>query len=197
MAFLALICYQSIRVVECPEFRRLCMVLRETLLDSDIPRHDKTREAILYRWKNSFEELKRELMVSLQILPSFYTNLNQWESCGQISFTADVWANGNLAAFLALTAHWISSDKQLGSLSLRAMLIGFHRLKKKHTGRNIARTILYLLDRANVTHKVCYSLTPLGSDVNLHFRSVTLLLTILRTMQWPWMSFNACLPNTR
>lgn len=77
MAFLALICYQSIRVVECPEFRRLCMVLCETLLDSDIPRCDKTREAILYRWKNLFEELKRELMVSLQILPSFYTNLNQ------------------------------------------------------------------------------------------------------------------------
>ena len=59
-----------------------------------------------------------------------------------------------MASFLALTAHWISSDKSTGCLSLKAALIGFHRLKKRHTGRNIARMILYLLDWANITHKV-------------------------------------------
>ncbi|KAF8490064.1 hypothetical protein F5888DRAFT_1593610, partial [Russula emetica] len=29
---------QSIRVVECPEFRQMCMVLCKTLVDADIPR---------------------------------------------------------------------------------------------------------------------------------------------------------------
>ena len=41
--FLALTCLQSIRVIECPEFRQLCMVLRESLTDKDIPHRDKMR----------------------------------------------------------------------------------------------------------------------------------------------------------
>jgi hypothetical protein len=40
-------------------------------------------------------------------------------------------------------------------MSLNAALIGFHRLKKRHTGLNMAKTILYLLDRANATLRVC------------------------------------------
>jgi hypothetical protein len=59
-----------------------------------------------------------------------------------------------MAAYLALTSHWISLDNSNGRLSLKAALIGFHRLKKKHSGVNIARTIVYILDRADVTLKV-------------------------------------------
>jgi len=59
-----------------------------------------------------------------------------------------------MASFLGLTCHWIAADKSTGSLSLKASLISFHCLKKKHTGRCIAKTITYLLDHAGVTHKV-------------------------------------------
>jgi hypothetical protein len=59
-----------------------------------------------------------------------------------------------MAAFLAVTSHWISRDKSTGSLSLRAALIGFQRLKKRHTGRNLARSILRILDRAEILPKV-------------------------------------------
>ena len=55
---------------------------------------------------------------------------------------------------MALTAHWISSDESSGRLALRAVLIGFHRLKKKHSGANIAKNVLHLLDRADITLKV-------------------------------------------
>ena len=55
---------------------------------------------------------------------------------------------------LALTAHWISLDKSTGRYSLKSALIGFNRLKKQHTGVNIAKTILHLLDRTGVTLKV-------------------------------------------
>jgi len=49
------------------------MVLRETLVDADIPHRDKMREAIIYHWKKSFEELKVDLSVSLRVLFSpFY-----------------------------------------------------------------------------------------------------------------------------
>ena len=59
-----------------------------------------------------------------------------------------------MESYLALTAHWIALDAPSGRLSLKAALIGFHRLKKKHTGINIAITIIHLLDRAGVTLKV-------------------------------------------
>jgi len=40
---------------------------------------------------------------------------------------------------------------------LKAALIGFHLLKKKHTGKNIAKTILHLTDRAGITKKASFS----------------------------------------
>jgi len=75
--FHALTCFKSIRVVECLEFWQLCMVLRETLVDADIPYCDKMREAIVYHWKKSFEELKADLSVSLPVLSSLSTNFDQ------------------------------------------------------------------------------------------------------------------------
>ena len=62
-----------------------------------------------------------------------------------------------MASYLALTAHWISLDATSACPVLRAALIGFHPLKKSHTGANIGRIILHLLDRAGVTSKVCIS----------------------------------------
>ena len=59
-----------------------------------------------------------------------------------------------MAAYLALTSHWISQDKLTGHLALKSVLIAFHCIKKKHTGINMADTILELLDQANVTIKV-------------------------------------------
>ena len=62
--FMFLHIFKSIRVVECHEFRQLCMVLRESLEDTDIPHRDKMREVIVSRWRESFEALKLELSVS-------------------------------------------------------------------------------------------------------------------------------------
>ena len=53
------------------------MVLRETLVEADIPHHYKMREAIILCWKQSFKELKVELSVSFSIPPSLHANVNQ------------------------------------------------------------------------------------------------------------------------
>ncbi|KAN0111972.1 Ribonuclease H-like domain containing protein, partial [Russula decolorans] len=113
---------QSIRVVECPEFCDLCMLLRPSLQDKEIPRRDRVREGII----------------------------EQWHKC----LTADVWSSGNFSSYLALTCHWISDKGPNGSLLLKSVLIGFHRLKNKHTGKNIARNILHLLKHAGITSKI-------------------------------------------
>jgi hypothetical protein len=69
--------FKSIRVVECHEFRQLCLVLRESLEDTDIPHRDKMREAIVRRWRESFKELKLDLSVSKIRLPIILTDVGQ------------------------------------------------------------------------------------------------------------------------
>ena len=53
------------------------MVLRDTLVDINIPHHDKMREAIMYHWRKSFGELKVALSVSLPVLSLLSTNFDQ------------------------------------------------------------------------------------------------------------------------
>ena len=53
------------------------MVLCETLVNTDIPRRDKMREAVIYGWKKLFRELKEDLSVSLHILSSIFINFDQ------------------------------------------------------------------------------------------------------------------------
>jgi hypothetical protein len=43
------------------------MVLRETLVDTDIPHRDKMRETVVIQWRNWFEQLKSDLSVSIGI----------------------------------------------------------------------------------------------------------------------------------
>src|SRR5260370_17094756 len=78
---------QLIRVVECPEFRQLCMVLCETLIDIDIPCHDKMREVIISQWWDSFGQLKLDLSVGRHIFSFHCINcLRSYKSSMQISF---------------------------------------------------------------------------------------------------------------
>lgn len=58
-----LINFQSINVIECPEFRNLLLLLREDFKDGDIPHRKKIREVIVQAWAVYFEDLKKELKV--------------------------------------------------------------------------------------------------------------------------------------
>ena len=53
------------------------MILRESLVDADIPRRDKMREAIIDAWQKSFTELKLDLSVSFSVLSSHYQPTNK------------------------------------------------------------------------------------------------------------------------
>ena len=67
MFFHTLTNLQLICVVECPEFQQLCMVLCKTLVDIDIPCHNKMREAIISQWQDLFGQLKLDLSVGRHI----------------------------------------------------------------------------------------------------------------------------------
>lgn len=53
-----------------------------------------------------------------------------------------------------MTVHWIAENEKTRSLELKTALIAFYRIKGSHTGRSLAQTVLYLLDRAGITVKV-------------------------------------------
>ncbi|KIK23198.1 hypothetical protein PISMIDRAFT_101015, partial [Pisolithus microcarpus 441] len=67
-------------------------------------------------------------------------------ACGCISHTADIWSDHNRHPFLAMTVHWIAEEAGTGSLRLRSALLAFHQICGSHTGKSLAKTILYLLD---------------------------------------------------
>jgi hypothetical protein len=73
---------------------------------------------------------------------------------GQVSFTLDIWTGSNCRHYLAITAHWIAAVKGSSALKLKAALIAFHQLRKNHSGKELAETVMCLLDRAGVTVKV-------------------------------------------
>ncbi|KAF8870156.1 hypothetical protein BD779DRAFT_1409123, partial [Infundibulicybe gibba] len=62
------------------------------LKDTDIPHRTKIREQIITSWKEHYKVLKGNLASSL----------------GRISFTADIWSDGNRKPYLAITSHWIA-----------------------------------------------------------------------------------------
>jgi len=74
--------WQSIQVVECPEFRHLYMVLQESLINTDIPHYDKMRDAIISRWWKTFEDLRDDLSMRLNDL---FPTLTNWHWSIEIS----------------------------------------------------------------------------------------------------------------
>ena len=73
---------------------------------------------------------------------------------GRVSITADTWSDQSYKSYLAVTAHWVAEVEGTSSLQLKTALIAFHRLREGHTGRSLAKTMMYLLDRAGITLKV-------------------------------------------
>jgi hypothetical protein len=62
---------QSIYVIECPEFRKLLLLLRPELFDADIPHRTKIRESIIKAWESWFQILKKTLSVRIIVTSIF------------------------------------------------------------------------------------------------------------------------------
>ena len=59
---------KSLNVVEVPEFRKLLLLLRSDLKDSQIPRRTKIHELVIQAWRQHFQVLRRDLAVRLPYL---------------------------------------------------------------------------------------------------------------------------------
>ena len=81
---------------------------------------------------------------------------------GKVSITTDGWsADTTKMGFLGMTGHWI--DVKDGKWKLRVEVIGFRGLSGAHSGANLGRYAVGLLDHVGIMDKnqskVCTSLT--------------------------------------
>ncbi|KAF4612560.1 hypothetical protein D9613_012719 [Agrocybe pediades] len=135
---------QSIRVIDSPYLRRIFLLLRQELRDSDIPHRTSIKEHILKRLDKHFETLRNEMQ----------------ESLGKISFTMDLWSDPNLVPYMASTAHWIHATQvtRMGrleyNLELRTDLIGFQCVPGRHTGEHLATAFICMVERLKIIPKI-------------------------------------------
>jgi hypothetical protein len=77
------------------------------------PPANKSQNAIIDAWRVYFDDLKRELAVSLSGFTSLRAILfiTPQDVPGRISFTADIWSNQSRYPYLVVTAHWIAEGQ--------------------------------------------------------------------------------------
>ncbi|KAJ3974854.1 hypothetical protein EV361DRAFT_765168, partial [Lentinula raphanica] len=76
------------------------------LQEGDIPHRTKLTELVLTQYKTHWHEMTCEMKASL----------------GRISLTSDMWTNGVLRGFMAITAHYMIKDSG-GHLVMKSRLI--------------------------------------------------------------------------
>ena len=146
--------HQSLNIVECPEFRKLLLLLRSDLKDSDIPHRTKLRELLLQAWKGYFQILRSDFAACFPPPSTVFLLIFLIQAAkGRVSFTIDLWSDQLQRPYLAMTAHWIAEAED-STLLLKSALIAFHRMRQNHSGNKLAKTVVHLLDRAEVTVKV-------------------------------------------
>jgi len=117
-------------------------------------------------WKDHIKELKTEMKASFFFQFESYNCIllfNGFQvSIRKISFTMDLWSDHNLRVFMGVTAHWIELTKIQTStgidytLKLRSDLVGFYNVPGSHTSDHLAAAFLHVLDRIEITYKVCF-----------------------------------------
>ncbi|OJT05329.1 hypothetical protein TRAPUB_3770 [Trametes pubescens] len=127
---------QSLYVIDSREFREVILYDAEHLRDEDIPHRTKLRELIRTAHKKHRIEVQVEMAGAL----------------GRISFTADLWTDPILRAFMAVTAHYIVRiDK---SLVLKTRLLAFKHIVGHHDGASLAWAFFAVLEEEKIMRKV-------------------------------------------
>jgi hypothetical protein len=73
----------------------------------------------------------------------------------------DLWDDKSMRAYGTVTAHYLRRESTSmspagkGELALHAALIGFLPMPGRHFGQDLAKGLLFITDRANITEKVC------------------------------------------
>lgn len=74
---------------------------------------------------------------------------------GVVNLTCDGWQASNTDGYLAVTAHWVQSEKHHpDEWNLRMALIGFVQMNSAHNGANLGQVVFKVTERLQITIKV-------------------------------------------
>jgi hypothetical protein len=72
-----------------------------------------------------------------------------------VSAALDGWSSLARDPYLGVTIHWVHSKPESPSeWSLRTLLLTFHKVKGNHSGDNLAKLVMEILNKAGLTSKV-------------------------------------------
>lgn len=117
---------QPFSVVEEDEFIELIRSLNPS---AELMSDKTVREDVMATYRDKVEEIKRHL----KGVP------------GKISITMDMWSSKNVLPFLAIRAHWISSEWEYGT-----QLLDFAPVDSDHDGENQCRLFLECISRFEI-----------------------------------------------
>lgn len=181
----------SVNIIESPRLRKIILMCREELKNSDIPHRTTLRTRIDQLWEEHIQELRNDFK----------------HAAGKVSLTADLWTDPNLSPYMAVTAHWIEikevqSPRGVEKVMVwRADLIAFHRVPGRHTGNHLAAALLHILDRLKMTSKIGWltldnatnndtMMTSLAESLNL--RGIPFVATERQIRCFPHITNLAC-----
>jgi hypothetical protein len=75
---------------------------------------------------------------------------------GEISATLDGWSSLACDLYLGVTVHWVhNTPDSCTEWSLCTLLLTFQEVKGNHSGANLARLVMQILQEVGLTSKVC------------------------------------------
>jgi hypothetical protein len=119
----------------------------------DLPSSHDVKICIHNEFVKHMAQLKADITVShIWFLRERYSPRNTQAAPGKVSITTDVWsADTTKMGFMGMTAHWIEVKEK--RWKIRAEVIGFKALSGNHSGENLGKYVVGLLDRVGVMDK--------------------------------------------
>ena len=128
---------QALLVADDPTFTNCLVVMRPKTTKEELPSRAIVRKNI----KNKFIQFIKGIRSDIAVAP------------GNISINHDLWTEDHSStAFFGITAQWIDV-KDLRPWTLRAEVVGFHKVLGDHSGSNLGRQLLKVTDCAGITSK--------------------------------------------
>src|SRR6266481_6439452 len=86
--------FQSLRVVECPNFHKLTLLLCQDITETDVPKCTKLHDKVLSTWVMWFMGLRQDLQVSALPAVGLLQQLTHTvQAACHVSLTVDAWTN--------------------------------------------------------------------------------------------------------
>ncbi|KAK7012539.1 ribonuclease H-like domain-containing protein [Favolaschia claudopus] len=124
---------QSLNVVDCEEFREFVLFGRTPEHDEDLPHRTALTNKIIAQYHEIYEKI-------IDDIKRAYSRLH---------LTGDMWSDGDLASFLALSGHWLARDEN-GNLVIRNRLLVFRVVEGKHDGKSLAKIVFDIFKKAGL-----------------------------------------------